>query len=114
MYRKWHTIFSYVYDDTKPNHAFNLFFRFDVDADQFKRTILSLPLSPTFTWSNGPDQRGAIYEIADTDPKPKKYRAINLVLKKLDWTYSQLFYSFRGRFHLQLQISPFRCLHSSK
>ena len=91
----YNTIFTYVYDDTRPNHAYSLLFRFDADADEFKKTILSLHSPATFIWENGPDQSGAIYEIQDTDPKPRRYKGIMLICRVLDWTYSQLFYSYR-------------------
>ena len=87
--------FSYVYDDTKPNRAYTFLFRHNADAAEFKKTILSLPIPPTFAWQNGEDESGAIYEVADTDPKPKKYKAIMLTRTRLDWTYSQLFYTYR-------------------
>ena len=91
----YNTIFSYIYDDTRPNHAYNFLFRFDAHADEFRKTILSLRPTATFDWKNDHDQSGAIYEIQDIDPKPKKYKGIVLTCKVLDWTYSQLFYSYR-------------------
>ena len=91
----YNTVYTYVYDDTKPNHAYSFFFRFDTDADRFKMKVLSLTQPPTFVWEHGPDQSGAIYEVSDTDPKPKKYKGIMLISRVLDWTYAQIFYSYR-------------------
>ena len=97
MSRNFGTSFSYIYDDTKPNHAYSFLFRHDSDAEHFKETVLSLQTSPTFVWRNGEDETGAIYEVADTDPKPKKYKAIMLSHTRLDWTYAELFYTYRGK-----------------
>ena len=51
----YNTIFSYIYDDTRPNHAYNFLFRFDADAEEFKKTVLSLRPTATWSWENGSD-----------------------------------------------------------
>ena len=88
------TLFSHIYDDTKPNNALGLVFNSEEDATGFQRAILNLCAPVNFTWENGIDQRGTIYEIEDTDPQPKKYKAILLIRTRLDWTYSQIFYHY--------------------
>ena len=92
---KYHTLFSHIYDDTKPNHAFSFLFHDELDCKQFQQKILKLSSAPAFTCAVNPSETCAIYDIQDTEPTPKTYRAILVTYKRLDWTYSQLFYTFR-------------------
>lgn len=104
----FNTLHSYVYDDTKPNHAYRFIFRDSADATGFKKTILSLSIGSSFTWETGPEESGAIYNVEDTEPVPKRYKAIMLTSTRLDWTYSQLFYTYRSMLYHRLSISNSR------
>lgn len=90
----YNKIYSYVYDDSSPNIALSLLFRNSQDATDFESTILSLSLPPIFNWTSGPDAR-YVYNISDTEPNPKNYKAILLTHTRFDWKYSELFYMYR-------------------
>lgn len=87
-------IYDYVYDDSNPNICLLLLFRNQVDATDFESTILKLSMPPIFSWSAGHDS-GSVYNISDTEPNPKSYKALMLTHTRLEWRYSELFYTFR-------------------
>ena len=91
---KYHVIYTHVYDDNNPNIAFSLLFRNQADADAFQNTILTLSSQPVYDWANSPDA-GYVYDIYDTEPNPKQYKAILLLVRRLHWTYGDLFYMYR-------------------
>ena len=89
----YNKIYSYVYDDSNPNIALQLLFRNSQDATDFEQTILQLSIPPIFsTPSPGPR---FIYNISDTEPNPKNYKALLLTHTRIDWRYSELFYMYR-------------------
>ncbi|KAI9723315.1 MAG: hypothetical protein M1812_001198 [Candelaria pacifica] len=90
----WNKIWSYVYDDSNPNIAVNLQFRTQADAADFERHVLQLNLPALFSWSAGSDGR-FVYDIADTDPNPKNYKALLITHTRHSWKYSELFYMYR-------------------
>ena len=89
----YNKIYSYVYDDSNPNIALQLLFRTSQDATDFEQTVLQLSISPIFS-TPGPDPRH-IYDISDTEPNPKNYKALLLTHSRFDWRYSELFYMYR-------------------
>lgn len=90
----WNKIWSYFYDDSNPNIAVNLQFRTQADAAEFERTVLQLSLPPLFSWSAGSDGR-FVYDVADTDPNPKNYKALLITHTRHSWKYSELYYMYR-------------------
>ncbi|KAL8698419.1 MAG: hypothetical protein Q9224_001861 [Gallowayella concinna] len=90
----YNRMYSYVYDENNPNVALSLLFRNSADATDFENTIFKLPLTPVFSSSTGPDSR-LVYNISDTEPIPKNYKAILLTHTRLEWKYSELFYLYR-------------------
>ena len=91
---KYHTIYTHVYDDNNPNIAFSLLFRNQADADSFQNTILTLSSQPIYAWFNSPET-GYVYDVHDTEPNPRKYKAILLINTRLNWKYGDLFYMYR-------------------
>ncbi|KAL8814353.1 MAG: hypothetical protein Q9223_006409, partial [Gallowayella weberi] len=90
----YNRMYSYVYDENNPNIALSLLFRNSADATDFENTILKLPLPPIFSSSTGPDSRH-VYNISDTEPTSKNYKAIFLTHTRLEWRYNELFYMYR-------------------
>ena len=90
----YNKIYTYLYDDTNPNIAVSLLFRNSQDATDFELTALQLSLTPIFDWTSGPDARH-VYIVSDTEPDPKKYKALLLTHTRFDWKYSELFYMYR-------------------
>jgi len=90
----YNKVYTYFYDDSNPNIALNLQFRTQADATDFEKTILQLSLAPAFRWDTGPDSR-YVYDIADTEPTPKNYKALLITHTHLSWKYSELFYMYR-------------------
>lgn len=91
--------YTYVYNDSDPNIAFRLSFRNSVDATDFKRTVLQLSPIPFFSQSTG-SKSHFVYNISDTDPNPKNYKALVIVHSRLEWKYSELFYMYRDTDYL--------------
>ena len=91
---KYHPIYTHIYNDNNPNLAFSLLFRSQAEADNFERKVLHLSSPPIYSWSNGSDA-GCIYDIEDSAPKLKCYKAISLIHKKQNWTYADVFYTYR-------------------
>ncbi len=89
----YNPIYSYVYDDSNPNIALQLRFRNSRDATDFEMTVLHLSVPPIFS-TTGSDPR-FVYNISDTEPNPKNYKALLLIHSRLDWRYSELFYMYR-------------------
>ncbi|KAL8632425.1 hypothetical protein Q9189_001800 [Teloschistes chrysophthalmus] len=90
----YNRIYTYAYDQNKPNIALKLLFRHSADATDFEDTVLKLSLSPHFSCSSGPDSRH-VYNISDSEPDPRSYKAIVLTHTRLDWKYSEVFYIYR-------------------
>ncbi|KAL8801895.1 MAG: hypothetical protein Q9182_004184 [Xanthomendoza sp. 2 TL-2023] len=90
----YNRMYSYVYDQNNPNIALGLLFRNSADASDFENTILKLSLRPIFSSATGPDTRH-VYDILDTEPISKNYKAILLTHTRLEWRYSELFYIYR-------------------
>lgn len=86
--------YSYVYDDSDPNIAMSLMFRNSVDARDFQTTVLQLSLTDIFSWSANSNSH-FVYDISDTDPDPKHYKAFQLVHSSFEWTYSELYFVYR-------------------
>ena len=95
---KYNTIYTHVYDDNNPNLAFSFLFQNQADADRFVDTLLHLSQRPIFEWSSDPTNLsgGCGYDVADTEPKPKSYKALVLTHNHLRWTYSEVFYQYRN------------------
>lgn len=89
----YNKIYTYVYDDSNPNIALQLLFRNGQDATDFEQTVLRLSTSPIFS-TPGTDPR-FVYNISDTEPNPKNYKALLLTHTRFDWRYSELFYMYR-------------------
>lgn len=89
----YNKIYTYVYDDSNPNIALQLLFRNTQDASHFEQTVLHLSIAPIFSTS-GTDPR-LVYNISDTEPNPKNYKALLLTHTRFDWRYSELFYMYR-------------------
>lgn len=90
----YNKVYSYSYDDSNPNIAVSLQFRTQADATDFENTILKLNLPVAFKWSTGVDSR-FVYDISDTEPTPKKYKALMITRTRLSWKYSELYYMYR-------------------
>ncbi|KAL8795321.1 MAG: hypothetical protein Q9195_002191 [Heterodermia aff. obscurata] len=90
----YNTIYSYVYDDSNPNICLSLLFRNQADATQFEETVLKLSIPPVSSSYRGSEAR-YVHNITDTEPNPKNYKALMLVHTRLDWRYSELYYTFR-------------------
>ncbi|KAL8659283.1 MAG: hypothetical protein Q9202_007201 [Teloschistes flavicans] len=90
----YNRIYTYAYDQNKPNIALNLLFGTSADATDFEDTVLKLSLPPHFSGRSGPDSRH-VYNISDTEPNPKTYKAILLTHTRLKWKYSEVFYMYR-------------------
>lgn len=90
----YNNIYSYVYDDSDPNIAMSFLFRNSVDAVDFQTTVLQLSLTNIFSWSANSNSH-FVYDISDTDPDPKHYKAFQLVRSAFEWTYSELFFVYR-------------------
>ena len=90
----YNKIYSYVYDDNNPNIALSLLFGKTTDATEFEETILHLSLPPVYAWSNGVRSR-YVYDITDTEPNFKNYKACLLQHSHSNWKYSELFYMYR-------------------
>ena len=100
----YHKKYSYVYDDTNPNIAMSLHFRNQADAIDFENTVLQLSLPPIFSSTREPDSK-FVYNVSDTEPNPKQYKAILITRIRHDWKYSELYYMYRDTdFHYD-QIS---------
>lgn len=69
-------------------------FRNSIDAVDFQTTILQLSSTDIFSWSTNSNSH-FVYNISDTDPVPKQYKAFQLVRSNFDWTYSELFFVYR-------------------
>lgn len=90
----YNKIYSYVYDEGNPNLALCLMFRTQADATDFEKTLLELSLAPIFSWSQGPNAR-FIYDVSDTEPNPKQYKALLVTHTRYSWRYSEVYYMFR-------------------
>jgi len=90
----YNKIYSYYYDDSNPNIAISLQFRTQADATDFENTILQLNLPAAFKWSTGLDSR-FVYNVSDTEPTPKNYKALMITRTRLSWKYAELFYMYR-------------------
>ncbi|KAL8788712.1 MAG: hypothetical protein Q9213_001526 [Squamulea squamosa] len=90
----YNPIYSYVYDETRPNIALSLLFRNSADTTDFENTVLKMSSEPIFSSSTGPDFRH-VYNISDVDIAIKKYKAILLAHTHMEWKYSELFYMYR-------------------
>ena len=90
----YNNVYSYYYDDSNPNIAVSLQFRTQADATDFENTILQLNLPPAFKWNTGLDSR-YVYNVSDTEPAPKNYKALMVTHTRLSWKYSELFYMYR-------------------
>ena len=89
----YNKIYTYVYDDSNPNIALQLLFRNSQDATDFEQTVLRLSIPPIY-FTPGTDPR-FVYNISDTEPNPKNYKALLLTHTRFDWRYSELFYMYR-------------------
>lgn len=89
----WNELFTYVYDDSKPNIALSFLFNNSDHATKFENTVLRLSSEPTFRWTKGLDT-GSIYQITDAEPS-QKYKALLLTHTRSEWRYSELYYMYR-------------------
>lgn len=69
-------------------------FRTSADAADFQTTVLQLSLTDIFSWSTNSISH-YVYDISDTDPDPKHYKAFQLVRSSFEWLYSELFFVYR-------------------
>lgn len=69
-------------------------FRNSEDATDFQKTVLQLSLNDICSWSANSNTQ-FVYDISDTDPDPKHYKAFQLVRTSFEWTYSELFFVYR-------------------
>ncbi|KAI9754855.1 MAG: hypothetical protein M4579_004512 [Chaenotheca gracillima] len=90
----WNSVYSFVYDDANPNLAFRFQFCTQKDALDFENAVLRLSTQPTYEWTMGYDER-MVYDICDTEPNPKSYKALMITHHHLNWKYSELFYMYR-------------------
>ncbi|KZF21678.1 hypothetical protein L228DRAFT_157664 [Xylona heveae TC161] len=90
---KYHNIYSYVYDDMAPNIGIDIHFSSEMDAEAFERVVLSLNRSPTKESILGEEKR-AVHEIYDLEPKPMHYKALMITYNNLTWKYSELYYMY--------------------
>ena len=90
----YNKVYSYVYDDSNPNIALQLLFRNSQDATDFERTVLQLSIPPIL-FTPDPNPNRFIYNISDTEPNPKSYKALLLTQTRFGWRYSELFYMYR-------------------
>ena len=91
----YNPVFNYVYDDIDPNIALSLLFRNSADATDFETKILQLSIPLIFSWSTSSNSH-FVYDISDTDPNPKNYKALlSTRTTKTQWKYSELFYIYR-------------------
>ena len=95
---KYNTIYTHVYDDVNPNLAFSFLFQTRADADRFIDVVLHLSQPPIYEWSVDETglSRGGVYDVSDTEPTPKSYKALVLTHTTLRWTYSEVFYQYRN------------------
>ncbi|KAL8726516.1 MAG: hypothetical protein Q9181_006026 [Wetmoreana brouardii] len=98
-------VYTYVYDESLPNVALSLLFRAPADTTDFGNTLFKLSSSPTFSWSTKPDSR-YVYNVSDTEPNPRKYKAILLIHTRLEWKYSELFYMYRDTDYIYDRTFP--------
>lgn len=56
--------------------------------------MLQLSLTDVFSWAANSNSH-FVYDISDTDPDPKQYKAFQLVRSSFEWTYSELFFMYR-------------------
>lgn len=90
----WNKMYTYVYNDSNPNISLSLLFRTSVDATEFENTVLRLSSEPAFSWDKGSNSR-FVYNIFDTEPNPKAYKALLSIYTRSEWRYSELFYMYR-------------------
>ena len=95
---QYNPIYTHIYDDSNPNLAYSFLFQTQADADRFVDVVLHLSQRPIFEWSSDPTNLsgGCVYDVSDTDPKPKSYKALALTNTHLRWTYSEVFYQYRN------------------
>ena len=90
----YNRVYTYVYDDSNPNIALSLLFRGSQDAADFENTVLQLSYSSIFESTSGASTH-YVYNVSDTEPNPKNYKALILTHTYFDWKYSELFYMYR-------------------
>lgn len=89
----YNPIYDYVYDDGNPNICLSLLFRNTAEAADFESTILKLSFPPVFTWTAGADAR-YVYNVSDSEPNVKHYKALVISHSRFKWQYSELFYLY--------------------
>ena len=89
----WNPIYDYVYDDSNPNICLSLLFRNTADAADFESTILNLSFPPTFSWKASTDAR-CVYNVSDSEPDVKHYKALVISHSRFEWRYAELFYLY--------------------
>ena len=90
----YNKIYDYVYDDSNPNICLSLLFRNQADAADFESTILKLSYPSVFSWTTGADTRN-VYNVSDTEPNARNYKALMVSHTRFDWKYCELFYMYR-------------------
>lgn len=92
----YNKIYDYVYDDSDPNICLRLVFRTQVDATAFESTILTLSLSPILSWTiAGTTDFRHLYNVSDTEPNARQYKALLITSSRSKWRYAELFYIYR-------------------
>lgn len=94
--------YNYIYNDQNPNVAISVYFRNSADASEFESKILTLSVPPIYppvsplinTLPIGVSEK-VIYDISDTGPEARTYKAILLTHTNHKWRYGELFYTFR-------------------
>lgn len=90
----YNPVYSYVYDENSPNNGLALHFRSQQSAEDFENTILALGIQPSFSWAQA-SSSGHVYDVVDTGPEQKRYKAVQLYRNRLSWKYCDLFYVYR-------------------
>ncbi|THC95419.1 hypothetical protein EYZ11_005106 [Aspergillus tanneri] len=90
----YHTLFSYVYDDSCPNIGMSMHFGTQQQAEIFENAILNLSSNPIFSWTQT-SSAGQVYDVEDAALDQKQYKAVLLLHTRLSWRYCNLYYLYR-------------------
>ena len=95
--------YNYIYNEQNPNIAISVYFRNTADAAEFESKILTLSVPPIYpavsplisTLPVGASEK-VIYNLSDSGPDTKNYKAILITHTRHDWRYGELYYVFRN------------------
>ena len=90
----YNKVYTYVYDHNNPNIALSLQFRHAKDAAGFSDTILTLSTPPIYVTPSSEPSPRYVYDVADTEPDPKEYKALLSHHIRNSWTFSELVYMY--------------------